>query len=133
MVATGLPEPRKDHAVAIAEMALAMKRELTRINQKNGIHIALRIGINSGPVVAGVIGTRKFIYDLWGDAVNTASRMESHGVPESIQVTEDTYQLLKDDYLFEARGGIEIKGKGTMNTYFLLGRKSTVSLYGVVG
>ncbi|NJN72766.1 MAG: DUF3365 domain-containing protein [Limnothrix sp. RL_2_0] len=128
MVATGLPEPRTDHAVAIAEMALAMKRELTRINKKNGIHIALRIGINSGPVVAGVIGTKKFIYDLWGDAVNTASRMESHGVPESIQVTEETYQLLKDDYLFEARGSIEIKGKGAMNTYFLLDRKPTVSL-----
>ncbi|MGB2926687.1 MAG: adenylate/guanylate cyclase domain-containing protein [Limnothrix sp.] len=129
MVATGLPEPRTDHAVAIAEMALSMQRELARINQKNGIHITLRIGINSGPVVAGVIGTKKFIYDLWGDAVNTASRMESHGVPESIQVTEDTYKLLKDNYDFQARGSIEIKGKGAMNTYFLLGRKQSVALY----
>jgi class 3 adenylate cyclase len=133
MVATGLPEPRADHAAAIADMALAMKRELTRINQKNGIHIALRIGINSGPVVAGVIGTKKFIYDLWGDAVNTASRMESHGMPESIQVTEETYQLLKDDYLFEARGSINIKGKGAMNTYFLLDRKPMASRQEVVG
>ncbi len=119
MVAAGLPEPREDHAVAIAEMALAMQQELARINTSKKIDIALRIGINSGPVVAGVIGKKKFIYDLWGDAVNTASRMESHSLPGEIQVTESTYELLKNKYNFEPRGEIEIKGKGKMTTYFL--------------
>jgi class 3 adenylate cyclase len=83
----------------------------------------LRIGINSGPVVAGVIGTKKFIYDLWGNAVNTASRMESHGIPGRIQVSHYTYELLQDKYEFEDRGEIEIKGKGEMQTYLLTGRK----------
>ncbi|OKH15234.1 adenylate/guanylate cyclase domain-containing protein [[Limnothrix rosea] IAM M-220] len=119
MVAAGLPEPREDHAAAIAEMALAMQRELMKINVAKNINITLRIGINSGPVVAGVIGKKKFIYDLWGDAVNTASRMESHGLPGQIQVTESTYELLKNQYHFEPRGAIEIKGKGKMQTYFL--------------
>ena len=82
----------------------------------------LRIGIDTGPVVAGVIGTGKFSYDLWGDTVNTASRMESHCVPEGIQVTEPTYQRLRDGYQFQRRGPIAIRGKGEMVTYFLLGR-----------
>lgn len=124
MVGGGLPMPRKYHAEAIAEMALDMQAEISRFNYENNINLSIRIGINTGPVVAGVIGTKKFIYDLWGDAVNTASRMESHGIPDAIQVSEATYNILKDKYLFEERGQISIKGKGEMNTYLLLGRTS---------
>ena len=123
MVVGGLPSPREDHAEAIAEMAMDMHTELARLNAETGQDIGLRVGINTGPVVAGVIGTKKFIYDLWGDAVNTASRMESNGVQGSIQVTEATYEKLRDKYAFEARGTIEVKGKGPMMTYFLKGRK----------
>ncbi|AFY40241.1 adenylate/guanylate cyclase [[Leptolyngbya] sp. PCC 7376] len=119
MVAAGLPEPREDHAVAIAEMALAMQRAVKKINERRGMNLNIRIGINSGPVVAGVIGKKKFIYDLWGDAVNTASRMESHGLPGKIQVTAATYERIKGRYQFEERGEIDIKGKGKMHTYFL--------------
>jgi len=89
---------------------------------KAGMRLALRIGIHSGPVVAGVIGRQKFSYDLWGDTVNTASRMESHGVPGRIQATPDTYARLRDRYQFEERGRITVKGKGEMTTYFLVGR-----------
>ena len=117
MVVGGLPEPRPDHAEAVADMALDMLRAL------DGGPLRLRIGINTGPVVAGVIGTAKFAYDLWGDAVNTASRMESHGVPGSIQVTEATYQRLKDRYCFEERGLVDVKGKGPMPAYLLTGRR----------
>jgi len=123
MVVGGIPDLRSDHAEAIAEMALDMQQEVARFNTKNIAALNIRIGINTGPVVAGVIGTKKFIYDLWGDAVNTASRMESHGLPGCIQVTESTYQFLRDKYLFEERGVIEVKGKGEMTTYFLKGRK----------
>jgi len=123
MVVGGLPEPRVDHAEAIAEMALDMQTVITYFNQKNNMQLSMRIGINTGPVIAGVIGRKKFIYDLWGDAVNTANRMESHGVPDRIQVTESTYYRLKGKYIFDARGTIMIKGKGKMNTYFLLGRE----------
>ncbi len=123
MVASGIPVPRNDHAEAIAEMALDMQSELARFNVKNIATLNIRIGINTGPVVAGVIGTKKFIYDLWGDAVNTASRMESHGLPGSIQVTESTYEYLQNKYLFKERGVIQVKGKGEMKTYWLIGRK----------
>ncbi|MGB7444819.1 MAG: adenylate/guanylate cyclase domain-containing protein [Coleofasciculaceae cyanobacterium] len=123
MVAGGLPKHRTDHAEAIAEMALAMQEEVAKFSAKYGETLKIRIGINSGPVVAGVIGSKKFIYDLWGDAVNTASRMESHGIAGSIQVTADTYKILQDKYLLEERGIIEIKGKGKMTTYLLLGKK----------
>jgi class 3 adenylate cyclase len=122
MVVGGIPETRADHAEAIAEMALDMQAEILKINQKSQQNFSMRIGINSGEVVAGVIGKKKFIYDLWGDAVNTASRMESHGVPNAIHVTIDTYNLLADKYLFEERGVIEVKGKGEMQTYFLKDR-----------
>lgn len=122
MVVGGIPEPRADHAEAIAEMALDMQAEILKINQKSQQNFSMRIGINSGEVVAGVIGKKKFIYDLWGDAVNTASRMESHGVPNAIHVTIDTYNLLADKYLFEERGIIEVKGQGEMQTYFLKDR-----------
>jgi class 3 adenylate cyclase len=123
MVVGGIPIPRSDHAEAIAEMSLDMQQEVANFNAKHGTDLSIRIGINTGPVVAGVIGTKKFIYDLWGDAVNTASRMESHGLPGCIHVTESTYECLRDRYLFEERGIIKVKGKGEMITYFLTGRK----------
>ncbi len=122
MVACGLPTFRSDHAEAIAEMALDMQQAIGKFNDLRGLDFSLRIGINTGSVVAGVIGTKKFIYDLWGDAVNTASRMESHGIAGANQVTETTYEILKDKYVFEERGMIEIKGKGEMKTYLLTGR-----------
>ncbi len=123
MVVGGLPIPRHDHAQAVAEMALDMQRTVARLSREQGETFKIRIGINTGPVVAGVIGTKKFIYDLWGDAVNTASRMESHGIAGAIQVTESTRERLQDCYLFEERGAIQVKGKGEMTTYFLLGKK----------
>ncbi len=123
MVASGLPIPRVDHAITIADMALEMQEIMIKFNEKKGEFLRLRIGINSGSVVAGVMGTKKFIYDLWGDAVNTASRMESQGIPGKIQVTESTYQLLCEQYIFETRGSIYVKGKGNMITYFLQGKK----------
>ncbi|MDJ0724290.1 MAG: adenylate/guanylate cyclase domain-containing protein [Prochloraceae cyanobacterium] len=123
MVVGGLPHPSPNSAEAIAEMALDMQLTIANFNVDRHKDLKIRIGINTGPVVAGVIGTKKFIYDLWGDTVNTASRMESHGIPNKIQVTETTYQRLKDRYQFKKRGPIYIKGKGTMPTYILLGRK----------
>ncbi|MEW6496828.1 MAG: adenylate/guanylate cyclase domain-containing protein [Cyanobacteriota bacterium] len=126
MVAAGLPIPRADHAEAIAQMALAMQAAVERFQSELGETIQIRIGINTGIVVAGVIGTKKFIYDLWGDAVNVASRMESSGQPGSIQVTEATYERLKDKYVFLKRGTIEVKGKGEMKTYWLVGSTKKV-------
>jgi class 3 adenylate cyclase len=122
MVAGGLPDPRPDHAQAAAEMALAMREEVARRRDPSGQPLQVRIGIDTGPVVAGVIGTSKFSYDLWGDTVNTASRMESDGVVGHIQVTARTFQCLRDGYRFQRRGPIPVKGKGEMVTYFLLGR-----------
>lgn len=128
MVAGGIPIVRPDHAEASAEMALDMLVAIDELNVKLEGTFDLRIGINSGPVVAGVIGTKKFIYDLWGNAVNTASRMESHGVPGRIQVSFYTYELLRDKYEFEERGSIDIKGQGEMRTYFLTGPKTASDL-----
>jgi class 3 adenylate cyclase len=122
MAAGGLPEPRPDHAQAIAEMALAMQAEVARHADPSGWPLAVRIGIDTGPVEAGVIGTAKIAYDLWGDTVNTASRMESHGVAGCIQVTERTYQRLRDGYRFQRRGPIQVRGMGELVTYFLVGR-----------
>jgi adenylate cyclase len=122
MVVGGLPMPRPDHVEAVAEMALDMQKVVTKLNAGDRKGFELRIGISTGPVVAGIIGSKKFIYDLWGDTVNTASRMESLGQLGAIQVSEPTYERLKDKYTFEHRGKIEVKGKGKMTTYFLTGR-----------
>jgi PAS domain S-box-containing protein len=123
MAVAGLPAPRVDHAEAAAEMALGMLSRITEFNIKTTKNFSLRIGLNTGPVVAGVIGIKKFSYDLWGDTVNTASRMESQGIPGAIQVSATTYQLLKDQYQLTKRGSISIKGKGVMTTYLLTGKK----------
>jgi class 3 adenylate cyclase len=122
MVVAGLPTPRSDHAQAIANFALDMQQAIIRFNTEQNQSFSMRIGINTGPVVAGVIGLKRFIYDLWGDTVNIASRMESHGLAGVIQVSETTYECLKDEYLFERRGTIQIKGRGEMTTYFLTGK-----------
>jgi class 3 adenylate cyclase len=122
MVAGGLPDPMPDHAGAVAELALEMLKVADRRSLPEGGPVRLRIGVASGPVVAGVIGRQRFSYDLWGDTVNTASRMQTTGVPGCIQVTERTRDLLGDRYLFRERGRIQVKGKGKMLTYFLSGR-----------
>jgi adenylate cyclase len=120
MVAAGVPTPRADHAHAIARMALDMRDAMRDAAAVGDLGLELRIGINSGPVVAGVIGRKRFLYDLWGDAVNTASRMESHGAPGQIQITRATHELLKNDFVCEPRGTLEIKGKGAMETWYLV-------------
>ncbi len=121
MVAGGLHSHEYDHAFAIAEMALAMRRRMEEFSSRFEEPISVRIGINTGAVVAGVIGKRKFIYDVWGDTVNIASRMESHAEPGSIQVTEATYELLRGRYQLTERGVVEVKGKGSMRTWILVG------------
>ena len=119
MAAAGLPIPVADHAIRAAYMALDMLDAIERFNQCSGRELKMRIGIDSGPVVAGIIGKHKFFYDLWGDVVNTASRMESHGVAGRIQVTDSVRQQLTELFLLEDRGVIEVKGKGRMRTWFL--------------
>jgi adenylate cyclase len=122
MAAAGLPVPVDDHAVRAAHMALDMLDALARFNERSGYSLQIRIGLNSGAVVAGVIGKRKFIYDLWGAAVNTASRMESHGVAGRVQISEATRARLGEPFLFEERGAVDVKGMGELRTWFLTGR-----------
>ncbi len=124
MVAGGLPVFRPDHAESIAQMALDILKEVDHFNAENKTNVQIRIGINTGPVIAGIIGRSKWIYDLWGDTVNTASRMESHSIAGEIQVTEETRSRLASKYRFQKRGKIKVKGKGEMQTYFLMGLKS---------
>ncbi len=123
-IASGLPLVRPDHAEAMADMALDMQNAIAQFYWPTREPLRLRIGINTGgPVVAAVIGTKKFAYDVWGDTVNIACRMENHGLPGRIQVTEATYERLKYNYELEERGAIEVKGKGEMVTYWLIGKK----------
>ncbi|MFL5645982.1 MAG: adenylate/guanylate cyclase domain-containing protein [Chloroflexota bacterium] len=127
MVAAGVPVPRPDHARALALVALDMIEAMGTSEVVGTFDLELRIGINSGPVVAGVIGRKRFLYDLWGDAVNTASRMESHGTPGRIQVTRATRDLLADEFELEPRGTIPIKGKGEIETWYLVGPKAAAA------
>jgi len=124
MAAAGLPVPVADHAARAAHMALDMLDALARFNERSGYNFEIRIGINSGAVVAGVIGKHKFIYDLWGAAVNTASRMETHGLPGRVQISESTRSRLGEPFQFEARGAIDVKDMGELSTWFLTGRSS---------
>ena len=119
MAVAGLPQIQPNHAELVIELGIRMLSEIEDFNQSQGSNLSMRIGINTGEVVAGVIGEHKFIYDLWGDAVNTASRMESSGLAGKIQVTEFTYKKLKHKFKFVSRGEIEVKGKGNMKVYIL--------------
>jgi class 3 adenylate cyclase len=121
MVVGGVPTPRSDHAAAVARMALEIRDLVEDYRLPTGDRLKLRIGIHTGPVVAGVIGTKKFAYDLWGDTVNTASRMEAHAEPGTIQLSERTHALVCERFLTEARGPVSVKGKGEMPTYLLIG------------
>lgn len=123
MVVSGVPVEREDHAQALAVFALDMLTVAASLRDQHGDAVPIRIGIASGPLVAGVVGKRKFFYDVWGDAVNVASRMESTGVPGRIQISKEVFDLLKEDFVFEARGAGEVKGKGMISTWFLIGRK----------
>ena len=123
MVASGVPKRREDHAHVMARMALEIRRYMESFEFK-GKPVQLRIGINSGPLVAGVIGKKKFIYDLWGDAVNTASRMESHGQAGTIQITQETFELIKDAFDCSHQGQVNVKGKGAMEVFHLNGEST---------
>ena len=124
MVAGGLPEPRPDHLERLADFALDMTRVLGGLRAATGATLDMRIGMHAGPVVAGVIGRRKFAYDLWGDTVNTAARMESHGLPGRVHVTAYVRDQLAAQFTFERREPIQVKGKGEMQTYLLVGRRA---------
>jgi guanylate cyclase len=126
MVAAGVPRPRADHAHALVRMALDMHECARRcLHPHDDVDLQLRIGISSGPVVAGVIGRRRFLYDLWGDTVNMASRMESHGAPGAIQITRTTWELVKDDFEAVPRGLVPVKGKGDVEAWHLVGPRSS--------
>lgn len=124
MVASGVPEQRDDHAVALADFALALQAAAATVTRSDGEGFILRVGIHSGPAVAGVIGSARYAYDLWGDTVNTASRMESHGEPGRVQISERTAALLGDEFELEPRGAIDVKGKGLMQLFFLGERRA---------
>jgi adenylate cyclase len=123
MVASGVPRGRPDHAQALVCMALEMRDHITVHTFGNGQRVNFRIGINSGSMIAGVIGKRKFVYDVWGDAVNVASRMESHGLGGAVQITQATYELIKDEFVCEPRGTVNVKGKGEMEVWLVVSNK----------
>ncbi|MGB3616002.1 MAG: adenylate/guanylate cyclase domain-containing protein, partial [Elainellaceae cyanobacterium] len=125
MVVGGIPDISQSHVEAIANMALDMRQAIAELGRQQNLPLSIRIGVNTGPVVAGVIGRKRFVYDLWGDAVNIASRMESQGEPGGIQVTEAVWLRLRDRYVLERRGLVNIKGKGNMCTYWLKGQLPT--------
>ena len=124
MVASGVPRPRKDHAKAMTRLALEMQAYLAARARTAERPVSFRMGINSGPVIAGVIGRKKFVYDIWGDAVNTASRMESHGGAGVVQITRATYEQIRDEFICDERGRIEVKGKGGMEVWRVVGERA---------
>ncbi|MCI0775664.1 MAG: adenylate/guanylate cyclase domain-containing protein, partial [Chloroflexi bacterium] len=123
MVAGGLGTDGQGDAERLADMGLEMLELLAKYREETGTDLRIRIGMHTGPAVAGVVGLKKFIYDIWGETVNTASRMESHGVPNRIQVLESTTEKLAGSHIFEERGKVDVKGIGMLNTYFLTGRR----------
>jgi class 3 adenylate cyclase len=123
MVVAGIPQPVANHALAIAHMAMDMLAAIDAYSKKHAMDLSIRIGVHTGPVVAGVIGKKKFIYDLWGDTVNTASRMESHGVPGRVHISAVTADLVRSTFELEARGPVDIKGKGIMETFLIVAAK----------
>lgn len=125
MIVSGVPEPRPDHLEALADLALDMVGAVAELTDPNGRRVPLRIGLAAGPVVAGVVGARKFFYDVWGDAVNVAARMETTDVEGRIQLPHNVYERLKDAFVLEERGAVEVKGKGVMQTWYLMGRMSS--------
>ena len=124
MVASGVPRQRPDHAQALVHMALEMRDYISTHEFRNRHQVSFRIGINSGSMIAGVIGRRKFVYDVWGDAVNIASRMESHGLGGAVQITQATYNLIKDEFVCEPRGSVNVKGKGEMDVWLVISAKA---------
>ena len=130
MVVSGVPVARSDHAAALVRLGIEMLDAAGHMQDPNGQSVAIRIGIASGPVVAGVVGTKKFFYDVWGDAVNVASRMELTGVPGRIQVSPETYDEVKHQFAFESRGPIDVKGKGMMTTWLLSGVRGKLAAQG---
>ncbi|HUE98395.1 MAG TPA: adenylate/guanylate cyclase domain-containing protein [Anaerolineales bacterium] len=123
MVASGVPRGRSDHAQALTHMALGMRDYISTHTFGNNHRVSFRLGINSGSMIAGVIGRRKFVYDVWGDAVNIASRMESHGLGNAVQITRATYDLIKDEFVCEPRGTVNVKGKGEMEVWLVISAK----------
>jgi adenylate cyclase len=123
MVVSGVPEPRPDHLEALAVLALEMVGAVAALTDPKGQSVPLRIGLATGPVVAGVVGARKFFYDVWGDAVNVAARMETTDVVGRIQVPQNVYEQLKDTFVLDERGEVEVKGKGVMHTWYLVGKR----------
>jgi len=128
MAVSGVPVPRPDHAAALAALALDMRDAVSGLTDLRGNPVSVRIGMASGPVVAGVVGMHKYSYDVWGDAVNMASRMETTGEAGAIHVAPSTYELLKDRFRFVARDPIDVRGKGQMRTWFLVGSRENPPL-----